>query len=96
MSANCNHQAFKIVRNDLTNPSAIDRVATQLCNPLKLGQDPVFLAWCELHTIDAENDYDGVRRYAFALKREWEDAVLSPARQVLESFGICAIVQTAR
>jgi len=83
MGTNYNHnRAFKIVRRDLANPNAVERVATQLRAILKLGRDPVFLAWCELHVIGAENECDEIRATALELMQQWVNAVLAPACSV--------------
>lgn len=81
--SNYNHPALKIVRDDLTNLEAIERVAAQLLAPERLAEDPVFKAYCELSGIGPNNDYDGSRSCALRLKREWEYNVLFPANQVL-------------
>ncbi len=86
-ATNYTHPAFKLVREDIANLDAIERVATQLCTPVKLAEDPVFLAYCELPNLGPANDYDGVRSTAIALKREWETAVLFPA-QIVRSMGL--------
>jgi hypothetical protein len=87
MKTSYSHPAFKLVREDISNLDAIERVATQLCRPDRLAEDPVFLAYCELPNIGPRNDYDGVRSTALALKREWEAAVLFPA-QIVRSMGL--------
>lgn len=80
--SNYNHPALKIIRDDLTNLDAIERVADQLFSPDKLAEDPVFRAYCELSGIGPNNDYDGSRSSALRLKREWEYKVLFPAKIV--------------
>jgi hypothetical protein len=87
MTSNFTHPAFKLVREDISNLDAIERVATQLCRPQTLAEDPVFLAYCELPNLGPANDYDGVRSAAIALKCEWEAAVLFPA-QIVRSMGL--------
>jgi hypothetical protein len=87
MKTSFSHPAFKLVREDITNLDAIERVATQLCRPNTLAEDPVFLAYCELPNLGPDNDYDGVRSTAIALKREWENRVLAPA-QIVRSMGL--------
>jgi hypothetical protein len=85
--SNFTHEEFRIVREDINNLDAIERVAIQLCNPAKLAADPVYLAWCKLPSMGPDNDYNGIRSTAVSLMREWESKVMTPARLV-RSMGL--------
>jgi len=85
-TSNYSHPAFKIIREDIANPDAVSRLSKQLAAcPNPLGDDPVFLAYCDLATLGPDNDHDGVRSTALKLKWDWELNVLAPAQAALRA-----------
>ena len=85
-ASNYTHPAFKIIREDIANPDAVARVTKQIAAcPNELGDDSVFLAYCELATLGPDNDYNGVRSTALKLKWDWELNVLAPAQAALRA-----------
>ena len=85
-TSNYTHPAFQLVREDITHPDAVARVASQLVHPNDLAEDCIFLAYCDLATLGPDNDWDGVRSTALKLKWDWELNVLAPAQAAFRSL----------